>query len=245
MNPTTTTRQLHEGWTFREQDAAPIPHSDVTGWLPAEVPGHVHLDLQRAGVIPDPFERMHERGVQWVDERDWTYRCTFEVAAAELDGARHVVRFGGLDTIATVLLNGTVVSQTDNQFVPVEIDVTGALVPATNRLEVRFASAERIGAARREAALADLDPAYAGSAGFTTKSLVRKAQYSWGWDWGPCLRGCGIWQPVHLVRIPVARIGDWSWRATFAADGSCRVAVAVDVEPETLPADLGVRVSLD
>ena len=35
--------------------------------------------------------------------------------------------------------------------------------------------------------------------------MVRKAQYHWGWDWGPRLRGCGIWKDVSLVRVPSAR----------------------------------------
>jgi beta-mannosidase len=203
------------------------------------VPGHVHLDLQRTGVIPDPFERMHERGVQWVDERDWEYRCQFEVAAEDLAGARHVLRFEGLDTIATVVLNGEVVSETDDMFVPVEVDVTSWLAEGTNELEVRFSSAERVGAERRRVALEDLDPAFAH--GLSSRSTVRKAQYAWGWDWGPRLRGCGIWQPVQLVRIPTVRITDWWWRSSFAADGSCTVTVGVTVDGA---ADL-LRVALD
>ena len=43
------------------------------------MPGGVHLDLMRAGVIPDPLARMHERDVAWVDESDWVYETTFTV----------------------------------------------------------------------------------------------------------------------------------------------------------------------
>src|SRR5205085_11242419 len=89
----TTTRLLHDGWSFRQADAAPIPNSNPGAWLPALVPGHVHLDLMRAGVIPDPFAAMHERTVQWVDDAAWEYRCSFDVPGAELDGARHILRF--------------------------------------------------------------------------------------------------------------------------------------------------------
>lgn len=237
----TTHRLLHDGWAFREQDVAAIPNSDAGAWLPAVVPGHVHLDLERAGVVPNPFDRMHERGVQWVDERGWTYRLGFEVDATELGGARHVLRFAGLDTIATVLLNDTEVGRFDNMFVAHEVDVTDVLRAGSNRLEVRFESAERVGAERRAAALPDLDGSVAESRGFTSRSMVRKAQYTWGWDWGPRLRGCGLWQPVSLVRIPVGRLLDWSWRSAFADDGSCSVTVRVDAEG----AATGVRVTLD
>ncbi|HYD10611.1 MAG TPA: hypothetical protein VEA78_10945, partial [Acidimicrobiales bacterium] len=226
--PATTTRALHEGWTFCELDAETIPNSDAGAWLPAEVPGHVHLDLLRNGVIPDPFERMHERTVQWVDDRDWAYRCTFTVTAAELEGAQHVLRFEGLDTIATVVLNDEVVAQTDDQHIAHEADVTSRLVAGDNVLEVRFASAERVGAERRAAYLASDPDLDVFRRGLMSRSMVAKAQYSWGWDWGPRLRGCGIWKPVTLVRVPTARLTDWWWRSSFDDDGSCTVTVGAD-----------------
>ncbi|MEN3271482.1 MAG: beta-mannosidase, partial [Actinomycetota bacterium] len=235
----TTERHLRDGWTFRQLDAPPIPNSDLVSWQPAQVPGHVHLDLLRLGVIPDPFERMYERAVQWVDDAEWAYRCTFDVSADELDGARHVVHFGGLDTIATVLLNDGIVLTTDNMFVPHEADVTEQLRAGDNTLEVRFESAERVGRERLDAATG-IEEARATpfGRGLGARSFVRKAQYMWGWDWGPRLRGCGIWQDVTLVRIPVARIADWSWRSSLDADGSATVTVDVATEA---PADIEVR----
>jgi beta-mannosidase len=241
----TTTRQLHDGWTFRQLDASPIPNSDVATWQPAEVPGHVHLDLLRLGIIPDPFERMHERGVQWVDHVDWAYRCSFDVDAAELDGARHVLRFDGLDTIATVLLNDEVVAATDNAFVEHEVDVTERLRPGTNDLEVRFSSAERVGAERLDAA--DLpdefrpQPGKRPHHGLTPRTMVRKPQYHWGWDWGPILRGCGIWADVSLVRVPVARIDSWSWRVRFDDDGAATVTVDVATDGPAADIELHLR----
>ena len=101
----TTRRELNRNWEFRQIDPAPIPHSDPAAWLPAQVPGHVHLDLMRNGVIPDPYLRMNERTVQWVDDADWEYRTTFEVAASEMSGTRHLLRFNGLDTVAEILVN--------------------------------------------------------------------------------------------------------------------------------------------
>ena len=229
---TTTTRLLHEGWTFRQHGAAPIPNSDVSSWLPAQVPGHVHLDLLRLGIIPDPFERMHERSVQWVDECDWAYRCSFDVDGGSLDGARHVLRFDGLDTVATVVLNDAVIASTDNMFVEHEVDVTDALRAGVNELEVRFASAERVGAERLASA----------ERGLTPRSMVRKAQYHWGWDWGPRLRGCGIWRDVSLVRVPTARVTDWWWRVRFHDDGSATVTVDATIEGAVAVADVEVRV---
>lgn len=40
-----------------------------------------------------------------------------------------------------------------------------------------------------------------------SRAPVRKAQYHWGWDWGPILTGCGIWKPISLENI-VTQIQD-------------------------------------
>src|SRR5215510_3434614 len=95
-------------------------------WLPAQVPGHVHLDLLRHGVIADPFQGRAELGCQWVDETPWSFRKRFRFAK---DAAlpRQLLRFAGLDTVCRVWLNGEPLAEHDNMFVPLEIEVTGKL----------------------------------------------------------------------------------------------------------------------
>ena len=74
------TQSLNDNWQFRE--------AGTDEWLPAQVPGSVHTDLLALERIPDPFVGDNERRVQWVAERDWEYRCTFEVAPRLLDEER-------------------------------------------------------------------------------------------------------------------------------------------------------------
>lgn len=229
------TRVLDSGWTFREENAPQIPNSSPGSWLPARVPGHVHLDLQRNGVIADPFVRMHERGVQWVDEVAWTYRCEFAVDEADIGSPRQILRFEGLDTIASVRLNEVPVGATENMFVPHEFEVSGVLVPGVNVLEVTFASAQRVGEERLSATSAKDEEsadaaARSGRLGLTPRSMVRKAQYMFGWDWGPRLRSCGIWLPVSLVTVPTARITATGWETSFQSDGTCVVIARLDVD---------------
>lgn len=59
-------QQLHEGWSFRQ--------ARLTNWYPATVPGVVHTDLMANGIIEDPYFRLNERGLQWIDKEDWIYR---------------------------------------------------------------------------------------------------------------------------------------------------------------------------
>lgn len=191
------TTYLYSNWTFTENTwkGRRIGNSNVPT-LPATVPGHVHLDLVAAGIISDPFVRMNELGVQWVDEKDWTYETTF-TWAPDAGLPYRVLRFEGLDTICEIFLNDAKIGASDNMFIPVEIDVTEFLLEGENRLRIEFQSAIRVGEERAKAFYAA--EGLEARNRFPERAFVRKAQYMYGWDWGPRLASCGIWKPVSLL----------------------------------------------
>lgn len=128
---------LTEGWTFREHT------SSSKNWLPvAQFPTNIHLDLLAHNLIPDPFHGKNENQVQWVGERSWAYRTTFRSPPIP-SGAKAVLNFEGLDTYATVILNGKKVLDTDNMFRGYRVEVSGALLAGEgeNELEIVFESA--------------------------------------------------------------------------------------------------------
>lgn len=184
----------------------------VAGWLPAQVPGCVHLDLLRAEQIPDPFFGMNEADVAWVGEMDWLYTCTFHMSAEQLSAPHLDLCFDGLDTFAEVYLNGTHILSSQNMFLPQRVAVKMHLREGENRLVVLFESALRHGKAieaqhvRR--AVWNGDP---------SRVYVRKAQYHYGWDWGPTLLTAGIWRPVRLEAY-AARLADLHIQPTLSDD---------------------------
>jgi beta-mannosidase len=163
---------------------------------PALVPGSVHLDLLRAGEIPDPFFGRNELDVAWIGEREWVYRCGFDAPPGMADRRHVLVRFLGLDTLATVRLNGRVVLRADNMHRTWEVDVTGRLQAAGNELEVTFASPLK--AVRRLQRQRPL-PGWWDMMCEPGGSWLRKELCNFGWDWGPALVTAGVWRPVELV----------------------------------------------
>ena len=87
--------ELNKNWEFRQ--------TGTTAWLPATVPGTVHTDLLNNKKIEDPYYRLNERSIQWIDKVNWEYRTTVNLSA-EMAGKQNItMEFEGLDTYADVL----------------------------------------------------------------------------------------------------------------------------------------------
>ncbi len=175
--------------------------------IPAQVPGCVHTDLLAAGEIADPFYRGNELSVFWVAESSWTYRRTFHVPSTLLFRDAVRLRCAGLDTLAAIRLNGREVGRTDNMFRTWEFDVKGLLEPGQNEIEVGFESAVQYGQARTAERMLKswgVDEGYKLVGG----NYLRKAQSSFGWDWGPRLATCGIWREIELLAFDTGRLRD-------------------------------------
>ncbi len=192
-------------------------------WIPATVPGGAYTDLLAAGKIPDPFYRDNEKSVQWVGDSDWIYRRTFDVPAAVLKNDRVLLRCEGLDTLATLKINGTEIGHADNMFRLWEFDVRPWLHAGENSIEIFFASP----AAYMKQRDSDQPPAK----WIKGRAWVRKEPCSYGWDWGPVLPTCGIWKQISVETFNQARIADVLVRQKHA-DG--RVALTVEVNAEVV-----------
>ncbi|MFO7168546.1 MAG: glycoside hydrolase family 2 protein [Chloroflexota bacterium] len=219
---------LSSGWQLKQRApgaALDDAFAEDAGWITATVPGNVHTDLIAAGLLPDPFDGMNERAAQWVGECDWLYRCDFELPEGFADARAVALCCDGLDTFATVWLNGQQVIVTDNMFVPQRAEVRALLRPGRNQLRVLFESALLRGR-EREAEHGVL----ACWNGEPSRLYVRKAQYHYGWDWGPTLLTAGPWRPVRLEAYD-ARIADVECPAEVSEDlQHARVPVAVSLE---------------
>ncbi|KAK3693473.1 glycoside hydrolase family 2 protein [Podospora appendiculata] len=190
---------VDKNWVFKQAD------KEGSEFLPVgQFPTNVHLDLLHHGLIPDPFIGKNELDVQWVGEAQWTYKTTFSAQAVPA-GAKAILAFDGLDTFATVVLNGATILETDNMFLPERVDVTAALKDE-NELVISFDSAYL-----RGWKLVEEHPDHKWGCwnGDSSRLAVRKAQYHWGWDWGPALNTCGPWRPINL-EIYDAKLADLS-----------------------------------
>lgn len=183
INGQTSERSLaSRNWQFK--------NSKENKWLIATVPGTVHLDLMNSNMIPDPYKDENEKKVQWVENEDWDYQTQFTVSATELENQHIDLVFDGLDTFAEIYLNGKLLKKTDNMFRKWTIPVKPYVKQGENILHVKFKSAVNVGKELAKKIPFTLPE--------SPRSFVRKAQYQFGWDWGPRLVTAGIWKDVRL-----------------------------------------------
>ncbi|GIJ40429.1 beta-mannosidase [Micromonospora andamanensis] len=212
---------LHDGWTMRAVPGQQVPPEIDGATVPATLPGCVHTDLLAAGLIPDPYLDDNETALAWIGRTDWVYETTFDRLPG--DHSRLDLVCAGLDTVATITLNGIEVGRTENMHRGHRFDVGSLLRAEDNNLAVRFDSAYRYAEAQRDR-LGDRPNAYPEPFQF-----IRKMACNFGWDWGPTLVTAGIWQEIALHGWSVARLA--VVRPLVTVDGDTgRVEVHVEVE---------------
>lgn len=128
--------------------------------------------------------------------------------------SKAVLAFDGLDTFAEVRLDDGIILRSENMFISHRVDVTEILKSKDQH-----------------------DPNHKWTCwnGESARLAVRKAQYHWGWDWGPLLMCAGIWKPIRL-EVYTARIEELRTDVAVAPDQRW-AAVDVRAKIETVQHD--------
>ncbi|WP_172251814.1 beta-mannosidase [Saccharibacillus deserti] len=208
------------GTTPAQENAAAM--LDDRYWMTGSVPGDVHGALIERRVIEDPYFGHNDLKSRWIEEREWWYRRGFEYGGAltREPGERFELTFDGLDTFATVFVNGHEVGTSRNMLMPHTFDVTRVIRSGWNVIAVRFDP---------------LLPHHQGKERFDWSSYtkerpwLRKAAMNFGWDWGPRLVTVGIWGGVTLKRHRLAKIESVFAQTRSIENGAANLAISTDV----------------
>jgi beta-mannosidase len=209
-----TTIFLDHGWQIRIDpvDSQGVrEHPQAASWLKATVPGSVQQDLIAAGIVSDPFIGKNEAAIQWAGLTGWEYRTTISATQALLARDHLDLVFDGLDTFATVLVNGHPLLSADNAHRRWRADAKPLLHAGSNELVVRFVSPVRklqpMVLAEAHPLPGEYDSAFGDEPkGKQTSPYIRKPKYQYGWDWAPRIVSIGLWKPARLEAWDDARI---------------------------------------
>ena len=182
----------HNAW---RNDPKAIARVDVPTSLPATVPGCIHTDLIDGGFIKDISINGKEQDQFWIWKTDSVY--TTSIPQDSSPGSKHLV-FHGLDTLASISINGVKKLSTKNMHRSYRLDVTDEITSGSLSLEVSFKAplsdaeenVEKLGLYPRP-----YDMPY---------NYQRKMACSYGWDWGPITISSGLWKKVEIASFHAA-----------------------------------------
>ncbi|CAG0919271.1 unnamed protein product [Notodromas monacha] len=191
-----------------------VQNGDGSIQVAAVVPGGIYTDLQRGGIIGDPYYGFNDREYKWVGRSNWTYSRSFDVESEWMQKENVALVFEGLDTIATVFVNDQQVGSSDNMFVRHVFRIKPMLQVGANTLRVEFESPVLWAQKQAEDHVAQLGygivpacqaPEFQGECHM---NMIRKMQASFAWDWGPSFPSVGIWKSVRLEAFSSCVIRD-------------------------------------
>ncbi|MBP5161583.1 MAG: hypothetical protein ILP16_01205, partial [Spirochaetales bacterium] len=203
------------------------------------VPGSVQDCLIDLMVVPDPYLGCNELETLFIGQSDWKISRSFDLDKRK--DIHYVLRLEKVDTIATLYINGALVSSFDNEHRIYELDVTSFLHDGENSIELCFTSSEKV-AVERAKSLDHPVPCSHYRYDSPNRNLVRKAQCNAAWDWGLCLQTIGIYESIVLYgcrdyylssfsAIPVKASDGWNLeiKARVTGFSYCRESLTVSV----------------
>ncbi|MDR2041899.1 MAG: glycoside hydrolase family 2 [Tannerella sp.] len=216
--------------SFWEQPAVPLRSPEALQQtehrtIPATVPGNVELDLLAAGLIHDPMIGSNVWEMRPYEGYQWCYSRTFPTPALAA-GQRADLRFGGIDCLADIWLNGAKVGEAENMLIEHTFDVTGLLKSdGQNTLQVILRSA----VIESQNYLLNVFSGKGGTANHESEN-IRKAPHGYGWDILPRLVSAGLWRDVELQIVEPIHFTDVFWMVHHIDTAHKRAYVRVDYQ---------------
>ncbi|WP_298427818.1 glycoside hydrolase family 2 protein [uncultured Kordia sp.] len=211
-----TVSSIHQNWQFKQKVG------DTT-WRSASVPGNVYSDLLAHDKIPDPFLGSNELNVQWVPTKDWEYKTTFSLDEETLEKSHIELTFEGLDTYASIYLNDSLLGKTNNAFRTWKFDIKKA-AKSSNSLRITFEKTSVTEDPEAEKLDYLLPPG--------PRVFTRKAQFQYGWDWGPIVNTSGIWKPIKVTSWNNMKLDDVYFKQKKLTDSLAVLAIEYTISSD-------------
>lgn len=169
--------------------------------IPAQLPGCTYLALLENKRIENPFWGSNEQAASRLAEQNYIYKRKLSLTQEQLQEKYVELVLEGVDTLATVRINGKIAGKTENAFRTYRLAVKEFLREGINEIALDFeAPHDFMRQAQKKRPLAGMD------IGIPGVSYIRKPQYHFGWDWGPSLPPAGVSGKMCLEGYSDARL---------------------------------------
>ena len=169
----------------------------------AVVPATVYAALIKEGLIADPYVKDNEKTALKISDNDFTFSRDFYADAGLLRSEKIMLVCDGLDTLAEIFINGSLIASVKNMHTGYRFDVKKYVNPGKNEIRIHFFSPTKY--IEKMYSIHQPPDFPCCMKGF---SFIRKAHCAFGWDWGPALPDMGIFRDIFICGYSGAVISD-------------------------------------
>jgi beta-mannosidase len=159
--------------------------------LKTDIPSSTYEILEKNNIIQNPYYGLNEKEVQWVHKKNWIFNKTFELTKEDLNNSKIELILEGIDTFSEIYLNNKLLGKTDNMFLEYKFDIKPY---AQNKNDLRIIIKDSYKISKEIKGLSIKSHKFAEEG----VEKIRKAAYSFGWDWGPVIIDSGIWKDIYI-----------------------------------------------
>ena len=234
---------LNDQWQLQCFDENSISDKEIVkqdlnmdGWMDVEVPGDVHSTLLKYRKIEDPFYSTNVEKCRWIEDKVWWYKKEFVFNEEIKEDQVVELKFDGLDTFATIYLNGEEIGKHENMFTPASFIVTSKLLKGNNYIAIKF-----------DSTISVTDKKNYDNMWYSynhNRVWARKSQMNFRWDWGPRIITAGIWKDVTLEIYNTAKLDNVFVRTLNIDKDSAELLIEIEAVQFKCDATLKAEISL-
>ncbi|NVK66664.1 MAG: hypothetical protein HWE22_18875 [Flavobacteriales bacterium] len=180
-------------------------HPVKQSWQDLGQKGSVQEALIESGEMPDPFYGLNELKFGWFEEHVWEFKSIIFLTDEQLDKEYVELEFPSIDTYGKVYVNGKLVMETANAFIPHRVQIKEHAKQGMNEIQVYITPPVMYHAKTYDEMGYQL-PAPNDVHKNAVAPLTRKPQYQFGWDWSLRLNTIGFNKIAHVITYNDNRI---------------------------------------
>ena len=169
-------------------------------FMEADLPCDIHTPLLKYGKITNPVIGENFNDSLWVEEKSWWFSKTFNVTKEMLSFPKLNLVFERLDCMADIFVNDIHIGTHKSVFYPFSKDIKEYIKEGENTVYVRVTTGlEHVN--RLDTENMTICDFFTKTRSDYRRSLLRKPQHVFGWDWCPRIPTCGITGNAYLEGV--------------------------------------------
>lgn len=207
-----------------------------------DIPTDIHAPLLKYGKISEPHIAENYKNSLWIEDKSWWFKKEFNITEEMLESQKIMLVFERLDCMADIFVNNTHIGTHKSVFFPFSADIKSHIDIGKNEIYVRLTTGLEY-FSKLDAENMPVCDFYTDTRSDFRRTLLRKPQYVFGWDWCPRIPTCGITGNAYLEFVNDIEIKSIHVR-TLSISENANLSIDVETENINISKSINAKISL-